>query len=69
MSNRRRATMPESTAPILGKWMPITAAISSVLTATKKSLVLNLKHPQGKKVLTELIKVSDVLVEITGGHP
>ena len=33
------------------------------LNRNKKSLVLNLKHPQGKKILTELIKVSDVLVE------
>ena len=33
------------------------------LNRNKKSLVLNLKHPQGKRILTELIKISDVLVE------
>jgi CoA:oxalate CoA-transferase len=33
------------------------------LNRNKKSLVLNLKHPQGKKILWELIKVSDVIVE------
>jgi CoA:oxalate CoA-transferase len=33
------------------------------LNRNKKSLVLNLKHPQGEKILSELIKVADVLVE------
>ena len=33
------------------------------LNRNKKSLVLNLKYEKGKKILTDLIKVSDVIVE------
>lgn len=33
------------------------------LNRNKKSMVLNLKHEKGKKILRELIKVSDVIVE------
>ncbi len=33
------------------------------LNRNKKSLVLNLKHQQGKEILWDLIKVSDVIVE------
>ena len=33
------------------------------LNRNKKSMVLNLKHEKGKKILSELIKVSDVIVE------
>jgi CoA:oxalate CoA-transferase len=33
------------------------------LNRNKKSMVLNLKHEKGKKILSELIKVSDVVVE------
>jgi CoA:oxalate CoA-transferase len=33
------------------------------LNRNKKSMVLNLKYPKGKKILEDLIKVSDVIVE------
>jgi CoA:oxalate CoA-transferase len=33
------------------------------LNRNKKSLALDLKHPKGKKILTELIRISDVVVE------
>jgi len=33
------------------------------LNRNKKSLALDLKHPKGKKILAELIKISDVVVE------
>ena len=35
----------------------------SLLNANKKGITLNLKSPEGKKILTELIKTGDVFVE------
>ncbi|MBO0730083.1 MAG: CoA transferase, partial [Acidimicrobiaceae bacterium] len=33
------------------------------INAGKRALSLNLKHPQGKKILTELLRIADIVVE------
>ncbi len=49
--------------PFAGEIDKDRSAYFASLNRNKKSLVLNLKHEGGKKVLRQLIKISDVLVE------
>jgi CoA:oxalate CoA-transferase len=49
--------------PFIGQVDPDHSGYFISINRNKKSLVLNCKHPQGKKILTELIKISDVVIE------
>lgn len=48
-------------------WMPVDADHDGyeflAVNANKKAVTLNLKHPQGREIFTELVKKSDVVVE------
>lgn len=48
-------------------WMPVDADHDGyeflAVNANKKTITLNLKHPQGREIFTELVKKSDVVVE------